>query len=645
MANTLKKNTGITVSPEQAARAAIPYRPAQAAYTSTEVRRVCRLVTRTEGGTSPSLTKVVTIEGGKAKVTYVQIPGTPGVLTTVRVCEDVATTVFHPALPEQKAQAAISYRPRTVVQDFGLRWNAGARSIAELDGNGAATFRVPTAVGAVVGFNDVDEDAGYLNIEHGLYFRRQTFQVMEQGVAKTPDSVFSGSDTFKIERIGGRVRYFRNDGLVYTSTAPSTGRVFLDASLYSGGDTIESPALIATAGGFSSASLLALDGFASETEWNYSRGVLPPLAGSASALRSRSHAAMLPLTGLATQGRYGESRAAMRPLSGSVTGGLLTPAYGLSAAQMMPLYGHAHGPEARYGMSNAVMLPMTGMATDKKYGSSNSTMAPLQGFAAAQPHPMIGIPGGFISHAATVVLATGPMTGLLSGGVAYAAASMLPTQPMAGMLGGGFAPYAEFTLGTVALRGLLGGGIEPLADVVLPSAPFVGLLGGYVGIPPGVLVGLNEVFVLNITGDPAGTTQYKNYAFNSAARIGDRYFGASAHGLFLLDGDDDAGQAIEASFGLGQLDFGSPQIKTVTYCYLGTAAGAMRMRVDALVDGKPATCNYSARGHGRSMREVRFDLGRGLRSSYVMPTFYNCGGASFQVDALRFLTAESARRI
>ena len=644
MTNSLRKTTRTTILPERAARAAIPYRPARAAYTETKTQRVCRNVTRTTGGTSPSLAKVVTTtKDGKRVVTFVQMPGTPGVTNTTRVCEDVTTTVFYPAMPEQKAQDAVTYRPRTVVQDFGLGWNAGARSIAELPGNGAATFQVPSAVGAVVGFNDVDEDAGYLNIEHGFYLRRQTYQVMELGVTKTPDSVFSATDTFKIERIGGRVRYFRNDALVYTSDAPSLGAVFLDASMYSGGDTVDSPALIAVAGGYSAAALRPLDGFASETEWNYSRGAMLPLVGAASALRSRSHAAMQPMTGLAVQGRYGESRAAMRPLGGRATGGLLSPAYGLSAGQMMPLYGYAHGPEARYGFSSALMVPMTGMAVEGKYGESNGMMAPMQGYASGYPKPIDAILGGSISHTATVTLATAPMAGRLLGAVSIARAEVvLPTLPVRGLVGGSITRIAQISLTTVPMGATLGGSFGQMPTVTLQVQRLFALLGGSLG----ALSRQDEVFVMNITGDkPGGTTQYRNYPFNSVAKIGGKYYGASADGLFLLEGDDDNGEPIESVFGLGQMDFGNPQLKTVTYCYLGAAAGAMRLEIDALVNGRPASYSYPARGHGASMRGLRFDLGKGLKSSYVTPTFYNANGGPFEVDAMRFLIAESARRI
>ncbi|WP_199227740.1 hypothetical protein, partial [Acidovorax sp. HMWF018] len=405
MTNQLKKVTRTSVIPERAAQAAIPYRPARAAYTARETVTVCRLVTSVVGGTAPSLVKTVTIgSDGKAKVSFVQVPGSPGVTKTTRVCSSETISVYYPAVPEQKAQPAIAYRPRTVVQEFGLGWNAGARSIAELTGNGAATFKVPSAVGAVVGFNDVDEDVGYLNIEHGIYFRRKTFQVMESGVVKTSDSTFAADDTFKIERVGDRVQYFKNGGLFHTSDVPSTGAVFLDASMYSGGDVIDSPALVPALGSYSAASMRPMDGFASETEWNYSRAAFLAMSGAASALRAKSRGVMLPITGLAVEGLYASARGSLSALSGTAGAGMLAPSYGLSAGQMMPLYGYAHGPEARYGFSSAVMVPMTGMAVEGTYGESFGLMPPLQGYAAdasflqlpqaALPMPQMGARGG-----------------------------------------------------------------------------------------------------------------------------------------------------------------------------------------------------------------------------------------------------------
>lgn len=642
MTNQLRKVTRITVLPERLASAATPYRPATKAYSITTTKQICQIVTT--GG--DKIIKAVPINGvdGAAGYYYVDTGNTTPVVHK-RVCQEYKETVYYPAMPEQKAQPAVDYRPRTVIEEFGLGWNAGARSIASLPGNGAATFQIPHAVGTVVGFNDADEDAGYLGIEHGLYFRRETFQVVELGVTKTSESTFSATDTFKIERVGTRVQYFRNGALIYTSLSPSYGTVFLDASMYSGGDVIESPALIGSAGAYSTASMLPMTGFASDSPWVYSRGVMASMTGSASALRTRANNAMLPMTGLAVVGKYSASRASMLPMTGRASAGMLAPAYALSAGQMMPMSGYAFAPEARFAFSNAAMRPMTGMAVQGKYAESRGSMLPMSGEANDRSFvcfPLVA--GGEITHFAIVTLDTQPMVGILSGSIsAGSATAVLPAQPFVGLLGGELSAFPEFVLGTVAMQGVLGGSITELAEVVLATLPLQLLLGGRLGAAPSAAA---EVFSMNITGDdPGGTTQYENYPFNSVAKIGGRYYGATDEGLFLLEGDDDAGEPIVSVFGLGQMNFGNPQVKTVTHCYLGAAAGAMRLEVDALVRGVPASYSYSARVYGSTMREMRFDLGKGLQSTYLTPTFYNDSGAPFEVDAMRFLIAESARRI
>lgn len=198
----------------------------------------------------------------------------------------------------------------------------------------------------------------------------------------------------------------------------------------------------------------------------------------------------------------------------------------------------------------------------------------------------------------------------------------------------------------------LTGSMDPSAEAVLQTTPWVFLLTGSLGGAPALWETIaefdagNDVFCMDTAVNTIGrTTQYKGFAFTSAAKIGRNHFGANKNGLFLLDGDADAGLPIDARFAFGQLDFGTPQVKTIAYCYMGTAAGGMRVNIKALLNGREASYTYPARAHGASMREVRFDFGRGLVSTYAQPTFYNTNGEYFEVDNVRFDTAVSARRI
>ena len=215
----------------------------------------------------------------------------------------------------------------------------------------------------------------------------------------------------------------------------------------------------------------------------------------------------------------------------------------------------------------------------------------------------------------------------------------LPTEPMVLGATGSITSHAEVTLPTQPMKLIAGGDISAIGIVTLPTEPMVLLAGGKIGQRSAVL----RTYAMSLQG--GGTTEYKEFPFNSFAKINGQYYGASEEGLFLLEGNTDNGAPIQSEFGFGEFDFGTPKMKTISYCYLGTAAGSMKMRVYSHVNGKPAGYEYKARLHGRSIREVRFDLGRGLKSTYVMPTFYNANGHDFEVDHVRFLVSNSDRRI
>lgn len=118
------------------------------------------------------------------------------------------------------------------------QFDAGARTIEELTADGAFTFTVGQATGIVCGLNAVDLDSDYLEIEHAFYIENGRFRVVENGVFKTAFSNYTTGAAFKIERIGGVVKYYVDNNLKYTSLSASTGTVFLDCSLYAANDTI-----------------------------------------------------------------------------------------------------------------------------------------------------------------------------------------------------------------------------------------------------------------------------------------------------------------------------------------------------------------------------------------------------------------------
>ena len=587
-----------------------------------------------------------------------------------------------------------------------LTWPHGARSIIEMTGDGCFEFTVrPTSFGLVCGLNTADSGTNPSEITHGFMVYKDQFCVIERGVMRTvwwsthPTPDPDAGLPLRIYRIGGKVVYTVGFGsisdpdvfqsiiddfgwssylydtrlggeVVYQSTAPSYGTVFLDSSMAEADESIYNARL--------------LDVETDTESGDYVRAASPGWGVRATEAAPANDAyIVLPAWGAAASD-LGDNRVRVTTPAWSVTAG--EPAFSIqysevrvklpswrtedpalkSAPKQLPAWrAKAQGPNQTIATTPG-WRSHSGDAISLVYATlpawSVTAMAPrdMTGLAYGQvvlpitienyvvddsmltTDTMTAILGGAITPYGSLTLDTAPLELHTAGTGPVYAESTLPVSTMVAVLGGSITAYAEVTLGTATLQGVLGGAIVPMSEVTLPTVPMPALLGGGMGM----LSRLNEVFVLCLTGEePGGTTRYTNYEMNSFVEIDGKYYGASSDGLYLLEGSDDAGAPIDASFGFGQLDFGTPQVKTVSYCYLSASAAGMQVDMQALLKGVPASYSYVARGHGSSMRELRFTLGKGLRSSYVIPTFHNIAGGDFEVDAVRFMLAESARRI
>lgn len=165
-----------------------------------------------------------------------------------------------------------------------------------------------------------------------------------------------------------------------------------------------------------------------------------------------------------------------------------------------------------------------------------------------------------------------------------------------------------------------------------------------VAAPAGPLDAAMSVFCVRDTGETSeASSTYESYNFNSFANIGGNYFGAGEHGLFALEGDDDAGQPIAVHIDLGQRKFDSDHLKLLANAYLSTnAAQPLKLQV-TMPDGK--TYAYPSRGADPVKRTQRFDLGRGLRAHFFGLEIQNDEGAAFELGGLDFNLTESKRRI
>lgn len=140
--------------------------------------------------------------------------------------------------------------------------------------------------------------------------------------------------------------------------------------------------------------------------------------------------------------------------------------------------------------------------------------------------------------------------------------------------------------------------------------------------------------------------EYHNYPFNSFATMGDKHYGLKDDGLYLLQGDTDDGEAIEAHIKTGLLDFGTQHLKNVVRAYLGYHAdGGLTLHVTDTDGGDKREVVYELDQTHDAYKEARLKLGKGVRARYWQFELRNADGADFRLDALDVLPVVLKRRV
>lgn len=143
-------------------------------------------------------------------------------------------------------------------------------------------------------------------------------------------------------------------------------------------------------------------------------------------------------------------------------------------------------------------------------------------------------------------------------------------------------------------------------------------------------------------------TSYANYPFNSFAKIGHDYYGVADDGLYLLDGDNDGGEPIEASIRTALTTLGTSKMKRMPSVYLGMSAGG-QMVLKAITtshDGSKREDWYILEERpAAAVRETRVKIGRGLKSVYWGFELVNVDGADFALDAMQLFPMILERRL
>lgn len=143
------------------------------------------------------------------------------------------------------------------------------------------------------------------------------------------------------------------------------------------------------------------------------------------------------------------------------------------------------------------------------------------------------------------------------------------------------------------------------------------------------------------------STTYENFAFNSFAQsLPGEYLGARADGIYVLDGDTDAGTSIQSSINFGRLDFGSQSIKSLVAAYIGAASnGRLYLKVRYSDERGEHEYIYAARRDDTHQRTQKVDIGRGIKGHLINFELYNSDGADFELRSVTFVVADIKRRV
>ena len=639
------------------------------------------------------------------------------------------------------------------------QWDAGATSIASLADTGYYAFRVPlTVVGVIIGLG-TDTSVDHTTIDNAFHFSKGTYRIVDRGVEVVAATAYAATDTFYVLRYENTVLYARKPvgggpyshavaphlefpgEVIYVSPLPSFGSVFLDTSLYSGGDAVEYAERftytewMGDAVSNPEAAGFTVLGIAGEPRVFGSGGF--SVTGVASARASSGAEGTIQFKGLAFSGTYSLAEGGFS-LGGEITqpGAYESPAV-TWAVGYVPYSGIAGGHEiiptganggfwalgmametaiaiaqGRFytrGLAFGSVIPVNYITGELSFVSGygpvhvverlDTVLAHLENYAMEQRdkallasmHKTFYNPQATVSEAIQAVLVAQP--GLIVFAIEQATyadaitlvdaielaerlylegytetfrhamvqatlgvalrdylAKATPETVLDSLVGDDEAQHALYRLAQQMDQIAVSLDTEQLLTIVVEDTlsvdvdDAVQLLAHLQSTPTDrvdiwAAVRLSEEivqgWVMNTEGQQP-LSAYDNYEFNSYCRVGDTYFGARDDGLFQLDGDTDAGDAIDAHITSMMLDFGTSKQKRVVSAYLGyTAAGSLILKVRSVEDGEYTENWYEATSMvAATPRESVQPLGRGLKSRYWQFELANVAGADFEVDKL-----------
>jgi hypothetical protein len=615
--NRLEKDSDFSSDPGAPGRPETPGTPARPGYWAYEDTVVCGLFS---SGVEYQFTEPTGFDEEPQVIPVSTSPG--GIGVTRYECRTLRKRVWHPPVAEVVADPGdAGTNPRTVY-DYNLGWNAGARSIDFIVGDGYAQFSADESiVGAVAGLASFNSNSGYGDIEHAWMVVSGIARIYESGALVHSYGGYNDGDVFKILRLAGVVTYYVNDVLVYTSTQESEGALYLDASLYSGGDSIYSPVIAGLSSAYLTLPALAMRGGIPLGEAYLD---LPALTLSAGEGEEGDGATLeLPmLTMMASDHLTGQVALELPAFTMSADGGYALPEFALAALTLPALQCVATGLTGEIGGANLTLPALNMLAGDGVYGEAQVELPGLVVFADASEGPLnatLALVGDVAAPVSGTFLMAAVILESVEADPSFIGARVLVAQLDAGV------EILDSHATALVLEALL----PTAVDVSEPTTAQAAGFSDY------------EVWLVDV--ETGANVQWEQYEFDSFARIGQAYFGCRADGIYRLSGDDDAGEPIRASLNFGRSELGTSDVKRVPHVYVGAKSDGnivLRVQVD---EGTAYT--YNVRAVDAAKKAQRFDLGGGLAGTYWQLELYNEAGADFDIDWVEVRAVPVRRKI
>lgn len=149
-----------------------------------------------------------------------------------------------------------------------------------------------------------------------------------------------------------------------------------------------------------------------------------------------------------------------------------------------------------------------------------------------------------------------------------------------------------------------------------------------------LVIGGEEFVVWVANADTFAHSQYAGFNFNSMCRLGNHYYGAKDDGIYLLEGDDDAGTDVQYFLTLPTTEFGTAKQKRVPKCYMGSSNdGDMHIKVITR-EGIARVYSFAKLSQGYS--ESGAAMGRGIKSRYFTFDLYSVSGGDVELEHIEF---------